>query len=63
VSSANLSTLLQTDVSKSFINMRNRTGPKTEPCGTPLHTHSATKVHKSYTDRNITSFMHKRTTN
>jgi len=55
--------LLQTDVSKSFINMRNRTGPKTEPCGTPLHTHSATKVHKSYTDRNITSFMHKRTTN
>ena len=38
MSSANFKILLDKPVSKSFMKMRNKTGPSTEPCGTPLHT-------------------------
>src|SRR3954464_12842213 len=36
VSSANFKILLIIPSSRSFINRRNRKGPSTEPCGTPL---------------------------
>src|SRR5678816_117366 len=38
VSSANLETLHLSPWSKSFIYMKNNSGPSTEPCGTPLFT-------------------------
>src|ERR1051325_11468272 len=38
VSSANLETLHLRPLSKSFIYIRNKSGPSTEPCGTPLFT-------------------------
>ena len=40
VSSANFKILLDSPMSRSLMKIRNRTGPSTEPCGTPLHTNS-----------------------
>ena len=44
VSSANLNTELTMSVSRSLMKMRNKTGPRTDPCGTPL----VTNLHIEY---------------
>ena len=44
LSSANRLSGDRTSSGKSFINMRNNTGPRTDPCGTPLVTLHASEV-------------------
>jgi len=39
VSSANFKILLDNPASKSLMKIRNKTGPSTDPCETPLHTY------------------------